>query len=66
MYLTKYHNRSATIVLAYLVEHEGLTLAEAVVKVFMIIDGLLCSQSDGWVGGGNLFEFSTWLKAHTV
>ena len=30
--------RSATIVLAYLVEHEGLTLAEAVVKVFMIID----------------------------
>ena len=34
----KYDKRSATIVLAYLVEHEGLTLAEAVVKVFMIID----------------------------
>jgi len=31
-------SRSATIVLAYLVEHEGLTLAEAVVKVFIIID----------------------------
>ena len=41
--------------LAYLVEHEGLTLAEAVVKVFMIIDGLLCSQSDGGVGGWRKF-----------
>ena len=33
-----FHKRSATIVLAYLVQHEGLTLAEAVVKVFMVID----------------------------
>ena len=53
MYLTKYHNRSATIVLAYLVEHEGLTLAEAVVKVIMIIDaGVVCcvaSHVGGWV-----------------
>ena len=32
-----FHKRSATIVLAYLVEHEGLTLAEAVVKVFIMI-----------------------------
>ena len=31
--------RSATIALAYLVEHEGLTLAEAVVKVFLVVDG---------------------------
>ena len=39
--IEKHNMRSATIVLAYLVEYEGLTLAQAVVKVFIMIDDVV-------------------------